>query len=111
MEVVDPSTGHIDERPVLSVALSRESADTLKFESIDPSDAIEKLPHRGDAKASRKSGDFVSILPLTPDDLENRASRIDEWSRVLNEARRSIGAIVEIRERLSRTLNRPQPTA
>jgi len=30
---------------------------------------MESFPHRGDAKASRKSGEFERITPLTPADL------------------------------------------
>jgi hypothetical protein len=37
---------------------------------IDPSDAIMNMPHRGELKASRKTGDFEIITPLTVADLK-----------------------------------------
>lgn len=54
--------------PVLSVALAREACAKLDFDRLDPSDTIAMLLHRGDVKASKKSGGFVSITPLIPSD-------------------------------------------
>ena len=70
VDALDPTTGQTAERAVLSVAFSREPFDRLDFQSLDPSDALESFPHRGDAKASRKSGEFDYVQPLTPADLE-----------------------------------------
>jgi len=53
--------------PVLS-ALSRDACTKLDFDQLDPSDTIATLLHRGDVKASKKSGDFVPITPLIPSD-------------------------------------------
>jgi hypothetical protein len=68
-DALDPRTGQMVDQPVLSVAISRASLGRLDFEHLDPSDAMENFPHRGDAKASRKSGEFERIAPLTPADL------------------------------------------
>lgn len=65
----DSRTGHTVELPVLSVALPRTELERLDFDRLDPSDSIENFLHRGDVKASRKSGEFVSIVPLAPDEL------------------------------------------
>ena len=57
------------ERPVLSVVVPRAVLDTLDCEQVDPSDAMGHFIHRGDVKASRKTGTFVPIAPLTPADV------------------------------------------
>ena len=41
----------------------------LNFEHLDSSDALENFRHRGDFKASRKSGVFQPIVSLTPADM------------------------------------------
>ncbi|MCY3019684.1 MAG: hypothetical protein NTW87_11730 [Planctomycetota bacterium] len=66
---IDPRTGQTVEQPVLSAAMPRAEVDGLNFERLDPSDAIENLTHRGDFRASRKSGTFMPITPLTPADI------------------------------------------
>lgn len=66
---MDARTGRPTEVPVLSVAMNREIVNRLDFERLDPSDSVENFPHRGDVKASRKGGEFVAIVPLTPADL------------------------------------------
>ena len=68
-DVLDSRTGQIVEQPVLSVAFPRAELERLNFDQLDPSDAIENFFHRGDAKASRKSGEFERIEPLSPADL------------------------------------------
>jgi hypothetical protein len=65
----DSRTGQAAALPVLSVAISRASVERLDFERLDPSDSMENFPHRGDVMASRKSGEFAPIVPLTPADL------------------------------------------
>jgi hypothetical protein len=42
---------------------------SLDFDKIDPSDAMENFLHRGNFKASRKTGAFQPITPLTPADI------------------------------------------
>jgi hypothetical protein len=68
-EALDTATGHTVDRPFLSVAITRTDIKALNFDRIDPSDTIMSLPHRGDLKASRKTGDFDFIIPLTVSDL------------------------------------------
>jgi hypothetical protein len=69
VDMIDSSTGQMVAQPVLSVAVPRVAIGQLDFEHLDPSDSIENFLHRGDAKASRKSGEFERITPLAPDDL------------------------------------------
>jgi len=68
-DALDPRTGQTLEQPVLSAAISRATIQEFNFENLDPSDAMENFPRRGDVKASRKSGEFERITPLTPADL------------------------------------------
>lgn len=57
------------EVPVLSVAIPRATINQLTFETLDPGDAMTHFLRRGDVKASRKSGEFLPVTPLTPSDL------------------------------------------
>ena len=63
---IDSRTGHMAELPVLSVVAARSEIERLAFEHLDPSDALENFQHRGDVMASRKSGEFIPIIPLSP---------------------------------------------
>jgi len=69
VDELDPRTGHIVEQPVLSAAISRADGLRLDYERLDPSNAMENFLHRGELKASRKTGAFESIIPLTVADL------------------------------------------
>jgi len=68
-EALDTSTGQSVECPFLSVVISRATLNTLNFDMLDPSDSIMGMTHRGDLKASRKTGDFEFITPLNVADL------------------------------------------
>ena len=76
---IDSRVGSRANLPVLSVAFDRATMDRLDFERLDPSDAMENFVHRGDAKTSRKSGEFLPIVPLTckyeDPDRRDRANR------------------------------------
>lgn len=67
--VLDTTTGHMIERPFLSVVIPRTTLNQLNLDLIDPSDSIMAMTHRGDLKASRKTGDFEFVTPLTIKDL------------------------------------------
>lgn len=69
-ETLDTTTGQTVERPFLSVAISRDIITSINFNMIDPSDSILSMPHRGDLRSSRKTGDFDHITPLTVTDLQ-----------------------------------------
>jgi tellurite resistance protein len=68
-DLFDSSTGRTTEQPILSVAIPRAVLNNLNFSCIDPSDAMENFLHRGEFKASRKSGAFAPVTPLVPKDL------------------------------------------
>lgn len=69
-DLFDSRTGRTAEQPVLSAALTRAVMQRLNYDRLDTSDAMENFFHRGDFKASRKSGAFVPITPLTTVDIE-----------------------------------------
>jgi hypothetical protein len=68
-EAVDTATGTNVEDTFLSVIISRGTLNALNFDTLDPSDCIMSVTHRGELKASRKTGDFSFITPLTVADI------------------------------------------
>ena len=70
-DLFDSRTGRTTEQPILSAVIPRGVLNNLNFDYLDPSDAMENFLHRGDFKASRKSGAFVPITPLAPADLDS----------------------------------------
>jgi hypothetical protein len=64
--------GQPQEQPVLSAIMNRTVLARLNFENLDPSDAVESFIHRGDFKATRKTGAFAPITPLTPEDAQSK---------------------------------------
>ena len=105
-DMLDPQTGHTVEQPVLSVAMSRAAFGRLDFEHLDPSDAMENFPHRGDAKASRKTGAFERITPLTAADLALASPENMDFRELLATVRR-------VRDELRSEIEKfsPQPAA
>ena len=57
-KVLNSSTGHLEEQPVLSVAFSRATVDALKLETVDPSDAMKNFVHN----MSFKKGSGLSAV-------------------------------------------------
>lgn len=68
-DVFDSATGQTTEQSILSVAITRSVVSRLNFARLNPSDAIQQLPHRGDFAASRRTGAFLPIVPLVPEEL------------------------------------------
>ena len=68
-DVLDSRTGQLTEQPVMSAVMPRALVFGLNFDRLDPSDAVENFQHRGDFKATRKTGAFQPIMPLTPTDI------------------------------------------
>ena len=71
---VDTQTGHPAKLPVLSLVAPREFLESLRFETLDPSDSLANFQHRGDVMASRRSGEFLPIVPLSLFDVSSPAS-------------------------------------
>jgi hypothetical protein len=65
----DSASGTDAVRPIYSVIIPRDGLSVFNFDRLDPSDAIESFPHRGDFKGSRKAGAFQSIKPFSFGDM------------------------------------------
>jgi hypothetical protein len=102
---LDSRTGQIVEQPVLSAAIPRTDSARLDFDRLDPSDAMENFAHRGDFKASRKSGAFEAITPLTPVDLSPSSPENTDSHSLLTDVRRCREELKAETEKL-----KPQPT-
>lgn len=85
--VVQASTGLEATIPVLSAAIPRELIDKLDFSRLDPSDSMENFIHRGDVMASRKSGEFTAIVPLTAKDIPETGQPCLSFEKMLNQVR------------------------
>jgi len=57
-KVLNASTGHLEELPILSVALSRLTLGSLNLEAVDPSDAMKNFVHN---MSFKKSGGFMPV--------------------------------------------------
>ncbi|MEM1203188.1 MAG: hypothetical protein AAGN66_08165 [Acidobacteriota bacterium] len=64
--LLDTSTGHLEEVPILSTYLARETLEHLDLENIDPSDSMKNFIHR---MRFKKTQGFQGIERLTPGDL------------------------------------------
>ena len=74
-EMLDPSTGHVEETTIVSVYAPRRTMERLNLAAADPSDAVEgQFLHR---MAFRKTKGFAPVDPLTPDDVPDTAAPTD----------------------------------
>lgn len=61
--VLNPATGHIDEQPILSAAMPRETIDKLNFEMLDPSDSLVNFVHNIRFQKAKGFSPVEKILP------------------------------------------------
>lgn len=66
-ELLNTQTGYMEEKPILSVAIPRETLERLNFEMLDPSDSMDNFVHR---MAFRKTKGFQAIETIEPSDLQ-----------------------------------------
>lgn len=59
--VLNSSTGHMEDQPILSVAFSRATVDGLNLEAIDPSDAMKNFVHN---MSFKKGAGFSAVSAL-----------------------------------------------
>lgn len=59
--VLNSSTGHMEDQPILSVAFSRATVDGLNLEAIDPSDAMKNFVHN---MSFKKGAGFSAVAAL-----------------------------------------------
>lgn len=59
--VLNSSTGHMEDQPILSVAFSRATVEGLNLEAIDPSDAMKNFVHN---MSFKKGAGFSAVTSL-----------------------------------------------
>jgi hypothetical protein len=65
VEGTDGATGASCDQAVQSTVFDRTKFQELQHDRLDPSEAVEGFLHRGDFKASRRSGAFQPIVPIS----------------------------------------------
>lgn len=61
-ELLNPSTGHLEQQTILSVAIPKSTFDKLNFETLDPSDSMKNFKHN--MKFSKTTGfQIVTNVP------------------------------------------------
>lgn len=61
--LLNSSTGHLEDMPLLSVAISRKNLGALNLDAIDPSDAMKNFVHN---MSFKKTTGFVPVAALSP---------------------------------------------
>ena len=67
-DLLNPSTGHLEESPILSVAISRSTINSLALETIDPSESMSNFVHN---MSFKKTKGFERVPRLDPESLGN----------------------------------------
>ncbi|MCP4420205.1 MAG: hypothetical protein GY805_26670 [Chloroflexi bacterium] len=65
-DLLNSSTGHMENQVILSVAIPRKTLERLNFDALDPSDSMENFVHR--VKFQRLKG-FQQVEAINPDEL------------------------------------------
>lgn len=68
-ELLNSQTGHLEEAPILSVAVSRSTIESLNLEEIDPSDSIVNFKHN---MSFKKTKGFDRVERIDPEGLDCR---------------------------------------
>lgn len=66
-DLLNPQTGHLEETPILSAALSRSTLESLNLEKIDPSDSMVNFKHN---MMYKKTKGFAAVERLDPEGLD-----------------------------------------
>ncbi len=67
-KLLNSKTGHIEESPILSVAVARDTLQSLNMDYIDPSDSMSNFVHN---MSFMKTKGFEAVEYLTPDNFLN----------------------------------------
>jgi len=67
-KLLNSGTGHLEEQPILSVALSRSTIENMNLNQIDPSDSMKNFVHN--MKFKKTSG-FTEVEKIDPSTLNN----------------------------------------
>ena len=66
-ELLNSQTGHLEEAPILSVAVSRKTMESLNLETIDPSDSMVNFKHN---MSFKKTKGFDRVERIDPEGLD-----------------------------------------
>ncbi|NWO56439.1 hypothetical protein [Chromohalobacter israelensis] len=66
-ELLNSQTGHLEDAPILSVAVSRSTIERLNLEAIDPSDSMDNFKHN---MSFKKSKGFERVERIDPEGLD-----------------------------------------
>lgn len=66
-EMINSVNGHLEQQPILAVAIPRQTLDKLNFDSIDPSDSMRNFVHN--MKFSKTTG-FAVVSEIQPRDIQ-----------------------------------------
>jgi hypothetical protein len=66
-ELLNTQTGHLEEQPIISIAIPRKTLEGLNMEMIDPSDSMQRFVHNMDFK---KTKGFQAVERVKPSDLQ-----------------------------------------
>lgn len=66
-ELLNSKTGHLEEMPILSVAISRNTISSLNLETIDPSDSMGNFVHN---MSFKKTKGFEPVERIDPESLD-----------------------------------------
>jgi hypothetical protein len=65
--LLNTNTGHIENQPILSIAIPRKTLDTLNFKYLDPSDSLSNFVHN---MKFQKTKGFAAVERLSPSSLQ-----------------------------------------
>lgn len=65
--LLNTTTGHLEDQPILSIMMPRKTLNLLNFEKIDPSDSMSNFVHR---MSFKKTKGFEGITHISPDELQ-----------------------------------------
>jgi len=66
-DILNTQTGHMEEKPIVSVAFPKKTIESINFDMIDPSDSMTNFVHRMNFK---KTKGFEAVERLTFDELK-----------------------------------------
>jgi len=66
-DILNTQTGHMEEKPIVSVAFPRKTIESINFDMIDPSDSMTNFVHRMNFK---KTNGFEAVERLKFDELK-----------------------------------------
>lgn len=71
-DLLNTQSGHVEEQPILSVAMPRATVERLNMEMLDPSDAMGNFVHN---MSFRKTKAFAAVVKLEPSAIQRNARR------------------------------------